>query len=137
MWSWTINAEEATSQAPEKIWEKWAEVSRWPEWDIGISWASLDGPFQEGTKGRLQPKGGPVVKFQLTRVEKHREFTDIGKMPFTKLIFHHTIVPQPDGENIVIHQAEVRGLLAPLLKNTLGKKLREDLPKALKKLVHG
>ena len=61
---WTTQASAVTKGSPEDVWRLWADVGTWPKWDDGIEWCRMDGPFREGSRGEMKPKGGPKVKFQ-------------------------------------------------------------------------
>ena len=52
-----------TTAAPAALFERWADMATWPEWNADTEWVRLDGPFAEGATGVLKPQGGPKVKF--------------------------------------------------------------------------
>ncbi len=135
MWNWTIEASEEAMVDAGKIWELWSDVSSWPKWDHDLLWASLEGSFVEGAMGRLKPKGWVVSSFLITKVRSLEGFSDETAMPLTKAIFHHRLTPLDNGKIRITHSAEVRGLLAPLLRLTLGGKLAVGLPKAVRRLI--
>lgn len=135
MWNWIIEASEEATVDPEKIWELWSDVSSWPKWDRDLLWASLEAPFAEGAVGKLKPKGWVVSSFLITKVRSLEGFSDETAMPLTRAIFHHKLTQLDNGKVRITHSAEVRGLLAPLLRLTLGKKLAVGLPEAVKRLI--
>ena len=52
----TITTARATSSAPSAlIFDRWADMDSWPEWDEAIAWTRLDGPFAAGSTGTLKP----------------------------------------------------------------------------------
>lgn len=59
-----------------------------------------------------------------------KSFADTTKLPFTTLRFFHEM----NGFTIT-HRAVARGLLAPLLYLTLRRKLKKEMPIALKALA--
>ncbi len=52
-------------------------------------------------------------------------------MPLTKVVFKHEI----NSQNQIIHTVTAKGLLAPFLKLTLGRKLKKELKKAMEGLA--
>ena len=56
-----------TTASPQTIWDIWQDVKNWPTWDHGIEFSTLEGPFQNGTRGTLKPKGGPLYHPTFTR----------------------------------------------------------------------
>ena len=130
MWNWTLEASVKTGASEEAIWKLWTDVSSWPEWDHELDWCSIEGPFVVGASGKLKPKGWMVTRFTLTHVEKNRGFADLTRMPLTSVIFRHSYV---NGK--LTHRVEVKGLLAPFLRLTMGKKIEKEMPKAIAALA--
>ena len=49
---WTVEHSIVTNAAPAAIHCLFADVATWPEWNKGIEWVTLDGPFAAGTHDR-------------------------------------------------------------------------------------
>ncbi|HWQ11138.1 MAG TPA: SRPBCC family protein, partial [Holophaga sp.] len=47
-----------TTAAPEAVWARWQAMETWPEWDEDLTAASLDGPWQAGSRITLTRIGG-------------------------------------------------------------------------------
>lgn len=124
-----------THAAPANIWLRYSDVSSWSEWDGEVESASIDGPFETGAKGRLQPKGAPRTTFRITAIEKERHFSVVSCLPLTRLILSHTITPTGDG-SIFSHRVEMEGLLTFLFARVVGPKMRLSLPNAMEKLAY-
>ncbi len=135
MWNWTFAVKKETKARPEQIWRLWENVAGWPKWDKELEWAKLDGPFVKGARGELKPKGWVKSAFVTTEVRPNILFSDETKMPFTRLKFHHSIEKVSENRYAVTHRVEAEGLLAPLLRFTLRKKLVKGLPRAMDKLI--
>lgn len=130
MFKWSLSASATAKARPSDIWKIWTDVSSWPEWDHGLEWSKLNGPFAAGTMGELKPKGYPPLKFILTHVEEGEGYSDVTSMPLTKISFTHSA--EPMGEHIrITHHVTVSGLLAPILWFTLRKNLQKGLPVAV------
>jgi uncharacterized protein YndB with AHSA1/START domain len=84
---WSTEASATTEAQPEAVWELWADVGNWKEWDPGVEGSSIDGPFAEGTRYVLKPKGGPKVKAVLTDVRPGEGFSDRTRLPLANLDF--------------------------------------------------
>ncbi|MDQ1701545.1 MAG: hypothetical protein QOF57_797, partial [Frankiaceae bacterium] len=52
----TLATAEVTSTAPaQAFFDRWADMSTWPEWNTDTEWVRLDGDFAEGATGVLKP----------------------------------------------------------------------------------
>lgn len=134
MFDWTVTEKVNTKASKEEIWAIWQDVQNWPKWDADLEWSTIEGPFEEGSKGQLKPRGWPVTAFMITKLSCENSFETETCMPFTKVIFEHQI-KQVDGKNQIIHTASAKGLLAPILKLTLGRKLKREFIHSLKQLA--
>lgn|GEM_PF-2221068 len=50
---WLTEHSIETTVSPEAIWQQWADVASWPEWNADIERIELDGPFGRRGRGRL------------------------------------------------------------------------------------
>ena len=135
MFKWVVTAEVKTKADPRDVWDLWVDVPSWPKWDHELEWCSLDGPFKVGSTGKLKPKGWMASKFSLISIEEGKSHSDRTEMPFTKVIFSHSLMPSDDGQVIIVHHVEVAGLLAPLLWLTMRRAIKKGLPQAVNKLA--
>lgn len=116
------------------IWTVWSEVDRWREWDSGIEWSRIDGPFAVGTTGELKPRGGPLVKTRLTCVEPCRRFVDEADLFWGKIRVSHEMVDLGD-DRLVTHRIEIEGALAPFYYFVMGRAMRANLPLEMERMV--
>lgn len=123
-----------TTARPENIWTRWADPSTYKDWDDGVEWAKLGGGFNVGTIGELKPMGGPAAEFLITALEDGRSFSDLTRLPFARLRFHHSLEPTDMGTRFT-HRIEVEGPLAWVWASLLGSKLKAGLPIAMRKLA--
>jgi hypothetical protein len=68
-------------------------MATWPEWNLDSEWVRLDGPFVQGSTGRLKPKGGFAVPFVIERLVPGSEFVDTSRLPGARLTFAHVVGP--------------------------------------------
>jgi hypothetical protein len=122
-----------TTASPESIFRIYQDVNNWHTWDPDTKRASLEGPFEVGSQGRLTPTKGNAVPMVLTQVEPGRCFTVESKLPLFRMIFEHELAPVP-GATEVVHRVTFSGLLSVVLGPMLSKQLNSGLPVTLSKL---
>jgi len=123
-----------TSAGPEAVWSRMVEVSTWPEWDGGLTWAELAGPFRAGARGRMKVRGGGTQTFLLGPVEDGSRFTAMVRLPFAQVFHTHVQAPSAMGTRMT-HRVEITGLLGWLYRLTRGRRLREGLAPSLRALA--
>ncbi len=130
----TLQHASSTSTAPTSaFFARWADMATWPEWNADTEWVRLDGPFVQGATGRLKPKGGPKVKFEVTSLNDS-EFVDVSHLLGAKLTFAHHIEAKPDGSAVAV-EVSLEGPLAPVWNLILGKGIKATLQRDLDALV--
>jgi hypothetical protein len=77
-----------TEAQVEAIWELYSDIASWVEWDKGIVHASLEGAFEAGTRGILQPEGQGPLSFVLTEVVPLGGFSDVTVIPNAGIEVH-------------------------------------------------
>lgn len=128
-----VEAKTIIPTGPEPIFRLYADVANWHRWDPDTRQASLDGPFQVGTKGRLVPTKGNAVPMEVTSVEAARSFTVVSRIPLFTMVFEHELRPVPGGTEVT-HRVIFSGLLSPVLGRLVGSQLRTGLPRTLQSL---
>lgn len=134
MFEWVYVETVNTKASAEQVWAVWVDAKNWPQWDDQLEWVKWDGPFIEGAIGTMKPTDGPVVKFVLSEVKEFSNFSDRAKLPLTTVDFIHTYEATADGNGIIVHKVEMRGILAPLFGRVIGSKIRTHLRRAMIKL---
>jgi hypothetical protein len=123
----------AVEAPPETIFRIYEDVKNWHIWDPDTKQATLDGPFQVGSRGRLVPTKGNAVPMVLTHAVPGRSFTVESKIPFFRMVFEHELEPK-QGSTEVIHRVTFTGLLTLVLGPMLSKQLNTGLPVTLTRL---
>ncbi|MGW4330191.1 SRPBCC family protein [Nocardia sp. NPDC004573] len=120
----------ATSDAPPSaFFARWADMATWPEWNTDTEWVRLDGPFAEGATGTLRPKGGPNIRFVVTRLTD-REFVDVSRLLGARLTFAHEVTVAEGGTTITVTvsiDGPLRWLWARILGAGLAGSVQPDL----------
>jgi uncharacterized protein YndB with AHSA1/START domain len=118
---------------PETIFRIYEDVKNWHTWDPDTQQATLDGPFEVGSRGRLVPTKGNSVPMVLTQAVPGRSFTVESKIPLFRMVFEHELESRQRSTE-VIHRVTFTGLLALVLGPILSKQLNAGLPVTLSRL---
>jgi hypothetical protein len=124
-----------SSAAADRFFARWADMTAWPDWNADTEWVRLDGPFVEGARGVLKPKGGPKVRFVVERLVPGREFVDVSRLVGARLTFRHVVTPQDAGGCRVDVDVMMSGPLARFWALVLGKGFRTTAQADLDRLA--
>ena len=124
-----------TTTEPEAIWARWMDVPSWPEWDGGLDEARCSGPVASGSLLTLNLHPSGVQTMQVIEVQDGRGFTCRRKGFLVEERIQRSCEPSPLGCR-VIQRVEVRGPMAWWLHLISARRLRENLPKVLRRLAH-
>jgi Polyketide cyclase / dehydrase and lipid transport len=119
--------------APQSIFRIYQDVRHWHTWDPDTRWATLEGPFAVGSRGRLMPTQGRAVPMVLTQVVRDSSFTVESKIPLFCMRFEHELRPSA-GMTEAIHRVTLSGPLTLLLGRMLTRRLNTGLPVTLSRL---
>jgi len=137
MLTWAHEETVLTTATDEQVWGVWSTPNDWHQWDNGLEWARLDGPFVTGSRGRLKPVGGPEVTFVLLNVLSKRRFTNRSFLPLTHLDFIHSYTPgtSPEQGGQITVRIEMHGWLTPLFRRIIGRDIQKTLPETLRRFA--
>ena len=131
----TIATAHLTSDLPpQAFFDRWADMTTWPQWNTDTEWVRLDGPFRTGATGKLKPKGGPVTRFIVTSLVPGREFTDVSLLLGARLTFQHLVAVDAGGLTTVTVRVTLAGPLAFFWNAVLGKDIATGLSDDLARL---
>ena len=109
-----------TSSPPDRVWQVWSDVNRWPEWNPDMKASRIDGPLQLGATGNIDTRSGGKHDVVVTHYEQGRSFElESTALPGTKMAIRATITPSGSGSRIT-QGFEPRGLLAPIVGPMMG-----------------
>ena len=132
--TWETRHTAETAAEPREVWARWADASRWSEWNPGVEEARLEGPFVAGTTALIRFRHRPSLRFLITELEPERIFTDEARLPFAWLVHEHRIEPRSEGCRLH-HRISLRGPLAPLYGLVAGRRLRAGLIASVERLA--
>lgn len=123
-----------TQADPDRLWEAWTDVDRWPTWDTELESAALDGPFVAGAKGRLDPADGPESSFELVSVDPKNGYTYVVSLPLSGLRVERTAAVDDEGLSFT-HKVSFEGALGWFFAGILGGGYEEALPEVMEGLA--
>jgi hypothetical protein len=132
MWHWTHKAT-FSGLTKAEVFSAWAEVERWSEWDEGIDYARLAGPFQPGAKITLRPKGGPEVSINVLSADPELGFTDETRFFLARMVDVHEMRDTPEGLELT-STLSMHGPLAALWVRLVGAGVASSVPEQMSAL---
>ena len=61
---WAVEHSVETHARAQAVWQLWADVERWPEWNAGVERIELRGPFAPGSTILMTPPGDEPVELR-------------------------------------------------------------------------
>lgn len=134
----TIQESRQIDASAERLFAIYADVENWPVWDPDLEAAGINGAFEAGTCGWIRPAGAPRMSTRIHTLVPERSFTAVARLPLCRMEFSHILEPVGvhDRPVTVTHSIRFRGLLAPLYRRLLGRRIRDALPQAMTGLQH-
>ena len=132
--NWVIEINRQTTAKKEQLWELWADVANWSNWDSTVESSKLYGDFTIGAKGVVKPIGGPKYEFTIVDCKPFLTFTNRSYLPLCKADFILKLDEIQDGV-LVTYRVEMTGLLTFFFSKIIGKIMAKGLPKGLEDLV--
>ncbi|MEM6326023.1 MAG: SRPBCC family protein [Bacteroidota bacterium] len=122
-----------TTASPDEVWRLWTDPDTWPAWDTELDSASLDGPWREGARGRLQPLSGPSSSFSVTAVSE-RETAFSTRFPLGALRVVRRWEPVSDTQIAITHEVSFVGFSGRIFASRFGPRFRAALPQVMARL---
>jgi hypothetical protein len=98
-----------TTASPARIWEIFANVANWGDWNAGIERIELHGPFASGTRFTMQPPGQDAFISTLLDVRPNEHFIDETIVDGTRVLVDHRILPLKSGSTKIVYRTEITG----------------------------
>lgn len=132
---WSTEASVISSAKPEAIFALYSDFPNWKRWDVHLEATTLEGTFEAGSVGTLQPIGAPApLKFRLLEVIPNFGFTDLTELNGASVVFTHTLETIPEGTRIT-HRCELIGEHWGKYLDTLGAGIAKRMPSTVTNLA--
>lgn len=116
------------------VFAVYADVGNWCDWDPDTRKATLDGPLQVGSIGRLHPRKGLPVAMRVIEVIADRSLVVDCPVLGSVMRFEHRLEPIGEQRVRAVHRVSFSGWLAPLLDRSVGRDVRKGLPITMESL---
>lgn len=117
-----------TEAAPGDVWAVWSDVARWPEWDVELESASIEGGrLALGARGTLRPRRGPTSSFVVSEFEPEEGYAFATRLPLCQLVVRRRL-REDDGGTAFTHEVSFVGPFSFLFGTVLGGRFRAALP---------
>ncbi len=116
-------------------WRFWTNVSNWPEVDSSVESATLDGPFQSGTRGSTKPRGGQTVHWQLDDVRDGCSAVVVIHVPGAALRCVWGFEDPGICGTRITQRASIEGEKAQDYVSTVAPELERGIPEGMRKLA--
>lgn len=116
------------------VWEAWANVEKWPQWDTDLSEAALLGELAVGTQGKMKVADDALITFVVAEVIPEERL--VIKIAFfgATLAYSYEMLEE-DGQLRITHGATISGIFGFFWRLFLKKKIEKTLPPALDAFV--
>lgn len=132
-----ITVRRTTTAPAATVWELWSAVPQRTRWDPSLEWATLDGPFQAGSRGTLKIHDQPAREFEIVEATPNRSYTDRYFLPLgARMDWEHTITDTGPDRREVVFTVTLKGPTSVVLAPILTGILNNELPTAVDQLIH-
>jgi hypothetical protein len=134
---WTTEHKRTIDAGITEIFEAFADVTRWPEWNAGAEWVELDGPFAAGTTGRMKIPDQDALAFTLVWVDPTGGFEDATPIEDAGIVVRvrHSLWRLDGGRTLVRYTTTIDGPAADELGPVIGPEISGDFPAVLEALA--
>jgi hypothetical protein len=132
---WTSEHSVETSAAREDIWQLWANVAGWPEWNGDIQRIELRGTFAAGSTILMTSAGAETIEFLIADAVEPWCFVDEADTGEIVVRTIHRVECIAGERSRVTHRMEISAGAADTLRPEIGAAISADLPKSLVALV--
>jgi hypothetical protein len=132
---WSTEHSVDTSAAPEEIWQLWADVGAWPEWNGDIERIELNGEFAAGSRILMTPIGEETVELLIADAVEPELFVDEAHLGEIVVRTTHRVERTDAEHSRVTYRMEITGADADSLGPQIGPEISGDFPETLAALV--
>jgi hypothetical protein len=132
---WATEHSVETSAALEEIWQLWADVADWPDWNGDIERIELIGPFAAGSRILMTPIGEEPIELRIAEAVEPERFVDEAELGEIVVRTLHRVERLERGGGRVTYRMEITGPAADTLGPEVGPEISGDFPQTLAALV--
>jgi uncharacterized protein YndB with AHSA1/START domain len=132
---WSTEHSVDTSAPPEEIWQLWADVGAWPEWNGDIERIELNGEFAAGSRILMTPIGEETVELLIADAVEPELFVDEAHLGEIVVRTTHRVERTDAEHSRVTYRMEITGADADSLGPQIGPEISGDFPETLAALV--
>jgi uncharacterized protein YndB with AHSA1/START domain len=132
---WAVEHRLETSAPPQAVWEAWADVERWPEWNAGVERIDLRGPFAVGSIIVMTPPGDEPVELRIVEAVEPELFVDEADGGDFLVRTTHRIDSAGGGRSRITYRMEITGPAADTVGPEIGPEISGDFPQVLAALA--
>jgi uncharacterized protein YndB with AHSA1/START domain len=128
-------AQRRDQRPPEAVWQLWADVEGWPEWNAGIQRIELRGPFAAGSTILMTPPGDDPVELRITEAIEPQLFVDEADGGDFVVRTTHRIEAVGHEHSRITYRMEITGRAAEAVGPEIGPEISGDFPQVLAALA--
>jgi uncharacterized protein YndB with AHSA1/START domain len=132
---WEAEHSITTSARPEQVWQLWADVECWSEWNGDIAQVELDRSFAAGGRIVMTPFGQDPIELRIAEAVEPELFVDEADFGDIVVRTTHRVERLDHERSRVTYRMEISGPAADTLGPQLGPAISADFPETLAALV--
>ncbi|MEU0565015.1 SRPBCC family protein [Nonomuraea sp. NPDC005983] len=108
--------------SPQRVWEVFSDVERWPEWTETVTSVELaePGPLKVGSRAKIRQPRLLTALWEVTELVEGEYFVWASRSPGVRVTGGHWVEAAPDG-TLCRSTIDQEGLLGPLMARLTGK----------------
>ncbi|MCW2847400.1 MAG: hypothetical protein JWR90_1374 [Marmoricola sp.] len=117
----TYEATVEVRATPQRVWQVWTDVARWPEWTDSVTSVELldSGPLELGSRLRIRQPRLPVTVWTVTDLVEHSHFSWTASAMGVSTVATHEMRPSGEGCSVTA-RIEQGGPLSRVLGLAVG-----------------
>ena len=132
---WAVEHSVETSARAQEVWQLWADVERWPEWNAGVERIELRGPFAVGSTILMTPPGDEPVELRLAETIEPELFVDEADGGDFVVRTTHRVEAVGNERSRITYRMEITGPAAETVGPEIGPEISGDFPQVLAALA--
>ena len=132
---WTTEHAIETTATPEAIWQVWADVPRWSEWNGDVAQCELSGPFAAGSTITMTTGDGDTIELKIVDAVEPEHFVDEADLGEVFVRTLHRIERLAADRVRVVYRMEISGPAADTVGPEVGPAISADFPDVLAALA--